>query len=279
VLAHLHIDYRRRSRFVCLLHQADLIVGVSRHVTGDFLRDGVPPARTKTIYNGIDFARLDRGEARDVRAELGIPPDTVVVTTVGSLIRRKGQDILIRAFAQLAADRDICLLIASEGPERAGYEALAAALGVAAKVRFLGYFPNLTALYQASDIIALASRADAFGLVLAEAGYYRLPAVATTVGGIPEVVEDGVTGLLVAPENPDALAAALGQLIDDPVQRRAFGQAAKERAERLFSVGQMVADFQDTYAALAQIPQSRLGWFGDAACAAPYLNAIRGLTT
>jgi len=278
VLAHLHIDYRRRSRFVCLLHQADLIVGVSRQVTQDFLRDGIPFVRTHTIYNGIDFARLIRGPLGDARHDLGIARDAVVITSVGSLVSRKGQDILIRAFAKLPAQRDIRLLIASEGPERAAYQALVAELGLGAKVRFVGYYPNVPALYRATDIMALASRADAFGLVLAESGYFGLPTVATRVGGIPEVIEDGVTGLLVPPDDPDALAAALLRLIDDPALRARYGQAAKARVQALFSVEQMVAGFHATYDTLAGVPRSRLGWFGSGFSAKPYLKAILGQT-
>ena len=274
LLAHLHIDYRRRSRFVCLLHQSTLIVGVSRQVTQDFLRDGIPVKRTHTIYNGIDFARLEGETSSNPRHDFGISPEALVITTVGSLIRRKGQDVLIRAFATLVPDHDIHLLIASEGPERTAYEALTAELGLQDRVHFLGYYGDVPALYRATDIIALASRADAFGLVLAEAGYFSLPAVATTVGGIPEVVENGVTGLLVPPDDPAALAQALRRLVDDPVERSSFGAAAKARAERMFSVGQMVDNFHDTYDQMAQLPRDRLGWLGDDLSFGPYVKAL-----
>jgi hypothetical protein len=276
LLAHLHIDYRRRSRFVCLLHQSTLIVGVSRQVTQDFVRDGMPVERTHTIYNGIDFARLQGIVGGNPRHELGISPGSVVIVTAGSLIRRKGQDVLIRAFATLTAGRDTHLLVAGEGPERACYEALASELGVRGRVHFLGHREDVAALYRAADITALASRADSFGLVLAEAGYFSVPAVATTVGGIPEVVEDGVTGLLVPPDDPAALAEALVRLADNPAHRRAFGGAAKARVERMFGVEQMVANFHDTYGRLARLPHGRLGWLGADLLFGPYLKAITG---
>jgi glycosyltransferase involved in cell wall biosynthesis len=272
VLAHLHIDYRRRGRFVCLLHQADLIVGVSRQVTQDFLRDGTPPDRTRTIYNGIDFARLAAGKADSARERLGISQAGIVVTTAGSLVHRKGHDVLLRAFATLPRDRDIRLVIAGDGPERAAYEALASEFGLRERVHFVGHAGRMADIYRASDIVALASRADAFGLVLAEAGYFGLPTVATTVGGIPEVIENGVTGLLTAPDDPDALAAALARLIGDPAHRLALGQAAKARVERLFSVGQMVGNFHATYDDLAKRPASRLGWPG--LSLSPYVKAV-----
>ena len=274
VLAHLHIDYRRRSRFACMLHQASMVVGVSRQVIDDFLRDGMAPARTHVIYNGIDFARLQTSGGRDPRRDLGISQDAVVITSVGSLIRRKGQDILIRAFKTLIAGRDLHLLISSEGPERARYEALTIELGLTDRVHFLGYYDDIPALYRATDIVALASRADAFGLVLAEAGYFALPAVATQVGGIPEVVDHGVTGLLVPPDDPGAMADALAKLIDDPLQRRKFGDQARERALRLFSVKQMVANFESTYETLSSLPPSQLGWLGNHLAVRPYLRLL-----
>ena len=274
LLAHLHIDYRRRSRFACMLHQASMVVGVSRQVIADFLRDGMVPARTHVIYNGIDFARLQTGSGRNLRQDLGISRDAVVITSVGSLIQRKGQDILIRAFKTISAGRDLHLLISSEGPERGNYEALATELGLTDRVHFLGYYDDIPSLYRATDIVALASRADAFGLVLAEAGYFALPAVATQVGGIPEVVDHGVTGLLVPPDDPEAMAVALAKLIDDPLQRRAFGVQARERALRLFSVEQMVANFQSTYDILSLLPPDQLGWLGKHLAVRPYLRLL-----
>jgi glycosyltransferase involved in cell wall biosynthesis len=274
LLAHLHIDYRRRSRFACMLHQASLVVGVSRQVIADFLQDGMAPARTHVIYNGIDFARLKISAGRNPRQELGISQEAVVITSVGSLIRRKGQDILIRAVKSLIAGRDLHLLISSEGPERASYEALTTELGIGDRVHFLGYYEDIPAVYRATDIVALASRADAFGLVLAEAGYFALPAVATTVGGIPEVVDHGVSGLLVPPDDPDAMAIALGELIDDPVRRRALGGKARERALRLFSVEEMVANFQSVYEKLSLLPRDQMGWLGKDLALRPYLRLL-----
>jgi glycosyltransferase involved in cell wall biosynthesis len=277
VLAHLHIDYLRRSRYVCLLHQATLVVGVSRQVIGDFLHDGMPQDRTRVIYNGIDFNRLKDKEARDPRCDLGIAPDAVVIVAAGSLIRRKGQDVLIRAFANLVANRDIHLLIAGEGPDRPDYESLTAELNLGTRVHFLGHDQEISAVYRAADIVALASRAEAFGLVLVEAGYFGLPAVTTRVGGIPEVVEDGVTGLLVSPDDITGLASALARVIDDSSLRRRLGQAAKIRAERLFSVAQMTANFHDTYDKLALISEDRLGWLGNDLTLRPYFGLARSV--
>lgn len=276
LLAHLHIGYLRRSRYVLLLHQASLLVGVSRQVIEPFLDEGVAAAKTQVIYNGIDFSRLRPKTGADPRQQLGIPHDATVISAIGSLIRRKGQDVLLRAFSLLGPARNIHLMIASDGPERTNLERLAAELGLQARVRFLGYYNDLAGVYGASDIVALASRSDAFGLVLAEAGYFNLPVVATSVGGIPEVVENEVTGLLVPPDDPAALAAALARLVDDRGYRERLGRAGKMRVEALFSVEQMVENFQQAYDRLDRLPRNRLGWLGAATALRPYLRLLPG---
>jgi L-malate glycosyltransferase len=275
LLVHLHIGYLRRSRYVFLLHQASLVVGVSRQVVESFLDDGMSAEKTEVIYNGIDFSRLRPKADAALRRGLGIPQDATIVATIGSLIRRKGQDILLRAFSLLDAARKRHLLIVGDGPERANLERLAAELGTAERVAFLGYSNDIGSICSASEILALASRMDSFGLVLAEAGYFGLPVVATAVGGIPEVVEDGVTGLLVPPEDPEALAAALARLIDDRDYRVQLGRAGKERVEARFSVERMAENFHEAYERLDRMPRRALGWPAAIASSKPYWHMLR----
>lgn len=260
VLAHLHIDYLRRSRYVLLLHQATRIVGVSRQVTDGFVEDGMAPERLQVIYNGIDVSRLPPSSV-DLRATLGIPAEATVIATAGSLIQRKGHDVLIRAFHALP-DQAVPahLLIPSGGPERGSLQALATSLGLSDRVHFLGYIDDLAQVYQAATIFALASRGDAFGLVLAEAGHFERPVVATRVGGIPEVIADEETGILVAPDDVPGFAAALSRLMADPALRTAMGQAAKARVTALFTVEPMARQFEEAYEALAALPPAELGW-------------------
>ncbi|HEY3911457.1 MAG TPA: glycosyltransferase family 4 protein [Stellaceae bacterium] len=272
LLAHLHIGYLRRSRYAFLLHQASLVVGVSRQVIEPFLDDGMEADKTQVIYNGIDFSRLRPKTSADPRRQLGIANDATVVSAIGSLIRRKGQDVLLRAFGLIAPTCNMHLLIVGDGPEQANLERLAAELGLRARVQFLGYSADIGGICAASDMVALASRMDSFGLVLVEAGYFNLPVVATAVGGIPEVIEDGVTGLLVPPEDPQAVAAALARLIDDRDYRERLGRAGKKRVDALFGVDRMVRDFHETYDRLDRLPRKELGWLGAAAAVKPYLR-------
>lgn len=275
VLAHLHIDYLRRSRYVLLLHAATLVVGVSKQVTDGFIADGMKPERTQVIYNGIDFARL-KPSTGDLRTALNIPSDAFVVATAGSLITRKGHDLLIRAFHAIPPEPVLPhLLIPSGGPERESLEALAASLGIAGRVHFLGYIDDIVQVYQAADVFALASRGDAFGLVLAEAGYFGLPVVSTRVGGIPEVILHEQTGLLTLPDDVPAFSGALARLMVDRELRAQLGTKAAERVREVFTVEQMARQFEKTYAALAATPSSQLGWGAMLRGLRPYARLIR----
>ncbi len=278
MLAHLHIDYLRRSRFLLLLHQADLVVGVSRRVIDGFLADGMAAEHTKVIHNGIAFDRFATPNARnELRARLGIAPGALIVTAVGSLIPRKGHDTLLRAFEPIAKAFDAHLLILSDGPERERLVKLGSDLGLADRLHLIGHVDRYAALpeiYQTSDIVALASRGDAFGLTLAEAGYFKLPVVSTQVGGIPEVIEDGVTGLLVSPDDPAAFTAALARLAADPALRAAFGCQGRARVERMFGAKKMAAEFMDAYERLVLLPRAGLGWHSAARRAKPLARTL-----
>lgn len=273
-VVHLHIDYLPRSRIVFLTHAATRVVGVSKQVLEGPLADGLPPERSEVIYNGIDFARIP-ASSTDLRKTLGIDAGAFVVTTAGSLIRRKGHDVLIRAFADMRIDRPSHLLIPSGGPERASLEALVAELGLSDRVHFLGYIDDIPSVYQAADVFGLASRADAFGLVLAEAGHFGLPACATTVGGIPEVVANGETGLLVPPDDRAAFASALSRLAGDADLRQKMGDAARVRVGSMFSSQEMARRFENLYDVVRQEPAGKTGFANATRLASPMIAWAR----
>ncbi len=276
VLTHLHIDYLRRSRYALLLHAATLIVGVSRQVIEGPLEDGVAPQRTCVIYNGIDFGRLAEPR-QDLRTSLNIPAEAMVIATSGSLILRKGHDVLMRAFHALPPMPVLPhLVIAGGGPEEQALRKLAAELGITGRVHILGFVENIVDVYNCADLFALASRGDAFGLALAEAGYFGLPAISTRVGGIPEVVVDEETGLLTAPDDVGAFSGALAKLIADRELRARMGAAARLRVEENFTAGRMARQFEQVYARLAALPRRQLGWSQALRdVARPYRNLMR----
>lgn len=258
LVAHLHIDYKRRSRYALLLHLADLVVGVSRRVIDDFVADGMPADRLRVIYNGIDPERLHPAGER-LRQRLGIPEGVLLIGSIGSLIHRKGHDLLLKALAGGgAALSEAHAVIGGSGPDAARIIGLARELGLGGRVHFAGHMADPGSLYAAVNLFVLASRGEGLPLVLAEAGCCGLPVVATRVGGVPEVVADGETGLLVPPDDVPALTVALGRLAADPVLRRRLGENARARVDRMFTVRRMAAEFEDCYEAIALNRASRL---------------------
>jgi glycosyltransferase involved in cell wall biosynthesis len=262
LIAHLHTPYLRRDRLISLAHQATAIVGASTPCIADWRGDGVPAARAIVIPNGIDAARLSAAPAGALRVALGIADDAIVIGCVGSLIVRKGVDVVLEAMAGLDRAADIRLVVAGDGPERHALEQRAQGLGIAERVHFLGHCEAPSEVYRALDLLVLASRQEAFGLVLLEAALFDVPSIATSVGGIPDVVVDGQTGVLVPPGDGRALGAAVRALVADPGRRRRLGHAAGRRVREHFLVERMAADVQALYEGLLALPAGRLGWRG-----------------
>lgn len=202
-----------------------------RHHYGDphGVIDIVPPA--------VEHAYFAPGERAGARAAIGLPIDRPVVLFVGRIQALKGPDVAIRAVAAMAR-RDALLVIVggasgSDGDaEMQRAVALAAELGIADRVRFVEPKPHhlLSSYYRAADVVLVPSRSESFGLVALEAAACGVPVVATAVGGLLNVVQDGVTGILVDGREPLRFARALTQVVDDPVAAASMGAAAAVRA-------------------------------------------------
>jgi glycosyltransferase involved in cell wall biosynthesis len=195
---------------------------------------GVPDRKLKLVHYGVAAPprRPERGEAR---ARLNMPDDAFVVSTLARLVPRKRVADLIAAIARLPDPTGrLRLVIGGDGEDRAELEAQATAL-LGDRALFLGLVHDPTDLYAASDVFAMPSHGEAFGLVFIEAGHFALPSIGARSGGVPDAVLDGVTGLLTPPGDLDNLAGALARLRDDPDLRRRLGQAAWRRATTEFS--------------------------------------------
>ena len=203
-----------------------------------------PPERVELVYHGLDFSKFASAPGKEKENAGKNPDDPVTILSVGRLVEKKGTDVLLEALARLPADLHWRLVHAGGGPLKAKLERRARSLGIEARVSWRGARTQteLLAEYRAADLFALASRVardgDRDGLpnVLAEAQSQGLPCVATRVSGIPELIEDGATGLLVAPEAPEDLARALASLIRDPARRRALGEAGRRRVQERFGL-------------------------------------------
>lgn len=207
--------------------------------------EGARPNQISTIYYGYDPAFsgvvFDPALSQTVRAELNIAPEQLVVGVTCRLIEQKGLHYGIDAFALVLSQvQNALLLITGDGEMRPALETQVRALGIADRVRFLGWRADAARIMAAYDVFLMPSLWEGFGLVLLEAMAQRVPIVGSRVSAIPEIVADGETGLLVPPRDIEGLTSALLTLLQDAPLRRHMGLLGEERLETVFSVQRMV---------------------------------------
>jgi glycosyltransferase involved in cell wall biosynthesis len=206
---------------------AHRIVASSEAVKRALVAQGADPGRVRLIPGGVDLSAFD--------AEAPLVPG--VLGALGRLQTEKGHDVLLRALVELRGEAR--LLLGGEGLLADELPRLATELGVLDLVDFRGFVSDVPAFMAETGLFVLSSRSEGQGLVFVEAMAAGRPVVATRVGGVPEVVVDGETGLLVEPEDPGALAAAVRRLLADPALAARMGQAGRRRAREVFSAQRM----------------------------------------
>jgi len=222
----------------------DALVSVSADCAGKISSACGRPVRA--ILNGSsDYEPTEDSSA--LRAELGVPPGAYIVGTIANLEARKGLRVLIEAFAQLSQPNARLVIIGAEADpaEAAALKILAAAPALSGRVLLAGRRPNARRFAAIFDVCVVPSlRQESFGLLALDAMLAARPVVVSRVGGLPEVVEDGVTGIHVPPGEPAALAAALERLIADPALAQRLGAAGRRRAAALFSAERMASEYR-----------------------------------
>ena len=228
------------------------LVAVSPEVRDDLVALGVAPVEKFTVIRlGVELAeRVDpspdtRGRARRM---MGIPAERFTVGWIGRMTAVKRTGDVVLAFKRLLeSGADTCLCLVGDGPDREATEQLAHDLGIVDRCLFLGYQDDVAPFYAAFDALVLPSANEGTPVSAIEALAGGRPVVATRVGGVPDVVRDGIDGYLVEPGNVDALAERLGRLAADPELAARMGEAGRERVLDRYSVERLVDDVDDLY--------------------------------
>ena len=210
--------------------------------------------KTVVIYNGVDEERFSPiQDPSSARARFGIDRESPVVGTVSSLTPHKGQGFLIQAAAKIRDKYPSTkFLIVGDGPLRLSLEEQAQRLGLQSSLILTGARRDIPELLSLMDIFVLPSSSrEGLGIAIIEAMAMEKPLVTTDIGGIPEAVQDGETGLLVPPGDSDALAKAIIELLDDPDRAKAMGKKGRDRFEQKFTRKRMLSQIENLYLALA----------------------------
>ena len=233
------------------LEEASAVTAVCGAIADALVAEyGIDRALVRIVGNGADPPDdgAEAAAAREIRQAFGARPDRPLFVCAARLEEQKGHAVLLEALAALREDgADFALALAGSGSLRETLEARSRALGLEAQVRFLGTVDEPGPLLAAADAVVLPSLWEGLPLTLLEAMARARPVVASAVGGIPEVVEDGVSGLLVPPGRADALAEALGRVARHPLRAESLGAAAAERVRADFTWPKVVERFEAVY--------------------------------
>jgi glycosyltransferase involved in cell wall biosynthesis len=252
-----HIKGNSLSRWK--YRQVDCFICASEAIRKMLVADGVPAARAVTVHEGIDLGHIEAAPAANLHAELWLPHHAPIVGNVAALVPHKGQRHLIEA-AAIVVKRvpDARFVIAGEGELRPALERQIKDHHLEKHVFLAGFRPDVVSVHKAFDIFVMSSVSEGLGTSLLDAMACGKPIVATTAGGMPEVVKDGQTGILVPPRDHEAMANAIIRLLSDAAARRAMGAAGEARARAYFSAERMVQDTFEVYRRVAMHPHAEV---------------------
>lgn len=247
--------WRYRLSLFALHRWCNRVIAVSESTRQHHLRDGnMPPAHILTLYNGIDLSAYGEHPPAfrlEKRRELGLKPDSVVAVTVAVLREPKGIQYMLQAMSQLRETHPhLQYLIVGEGEYGAVLRQQAEALRLGESVRFAGQRSDIPEILAACDFFILPTLTEALPTVLMEAMAARRAILASNVGGVPEMVADGINGRLLPPADVPALAAACGELAENAALRAAWGQAGRRICEEKFDITRQIHALETLYSSL-----------------------------
>ncbi len=221
--------------------QVACFIAASRAIADVLAADGVPKARITVVHDGIDVERVMHVPAADLHREFWFPRGAPVLVNVAALVPHKGQKFLVDAMARVRRTiADAQLVIFGEGELRGALEAQIRELGLDKHVVLAGFREDVLGLTRSADLFVLSSVTEGLGSTLLDAMAMGLAVAGTRAGGIPEAVEEGVTGVLVPPGNSEALADAIVRLLGDAAIRTRMGEAGRARVRAEFGVDRLV---------------------------------------
>jgi glycosyltransferase involved in cell wall biosynthesis len=247
VVTTVHFGYECKTKLIYKLEEfllplSDRIIAISQCVKDYLIQKGIDKNRIEIIRNAI---ALENQHITDPKFKPDSSP--AKIGSIGRLIRRKGFATLIEGFSRIEGEAH--LEIIGDGPERNHLAELITRLSLNRRVELLGQLPNNDVLEKLMswDMFVFSPTWEGFGLVVLEAMSSGKPVIATDVGGIPEIIQDGTTGILVPPENPKALADKIDELINNPALRSRLGNAARKHVEENFTLKEMVEKTKKIY--------------------------------
>ena len=243
---------RQKLTWFCLRNFSKTVIAVSNQTREYHIKLGnIPPSKIITLHNGIDiakFSEVSKSTGEKIRQQYGIPNDANVILTIAVLREKKGVQYLISALPQiLEYHPNTVYLVVGDGDFRSYLDDLVIQKGLSGKVIFTGHQTNVPNYLAAADLFVLPTLIDAFPTVLLEAMAASKPIIASNVGGIPEIIQSGTTGILVEAEAPDQLAEQISQLITNPSQAEQLAITGHNTVLEKFSIQKQVNKLEEIY--------------------------------
>lgn len=253
--------WRYRITLAALKYLCDRSIGVSESTRQHHLRDGnIPGEKIITLYNGIDLSayKFPTPEAcLEKRKELGLAPNSIIAVTVAVLREPKGIQFMLQAMAQLReTNPNLQYLVVGDGEYGPALKEMARSLGLGNRVVFVGQRKDIPEILAVCDFFILPTLTEALPTVLMEAMAARKAMIASNVGGVPEMIQDGVNGRLLPPGDVPALVTACAQLADDSALRNAWGTAGQAICQEKFNIERQIVSLENLYASLIGTRQS-----------------------
>jgi glycosyltransferase involved in cell wall biosynthesis len=239
----------------CCLKHFSRVIAVSHEIRSGLEQSGIPPHRIEVLKNIPTLAETGIGDRKTLKRRLGLSADAPIIGFVGRLEKVKGISQFVQAALDLLAmGRDVHFLVIGDGSERAAMEEMTRASGAGARFHFLGFLSDPGDAFRSLDIYVLSSLSEGIPLTLLEAMHMEIPVIATAVGGVPEVINNGENGLLVPPDDVTALTVAMDGLLESGPERDRMVAEAKRNVQEQYALGRWINRIETIYLSLTPSP-------------------------